>query len=52
MQLQENGERDVLLTEWKGAFAGYLTINGVSHYAHFREQGIPEIVDFNVLKSY
>ena len=52
LQLQESGERDVLFAEWKGTFAGYLTINWGSHYPPFREQGIPEVVDFNVLKKY
>jgi len=31
------------------AFVGYLTIVWTSDYASFREKGIPEISDFNVL---
>ncbi len=49
---QENGERDVIIAEVDGSFAGYLTIKWQSDYRPFREKGIPEIVDFNVLKKY
>jgi GNAT superfamily N-acetyltransferase len=52
LQLQETGERDVLFAEWDGAFAGYVTINWMADYPPFQEQGIPEVVDFNVLKKY
>ena len=33
-------------------FAGYLTICWVSTYVPFQEEGIPEIVDFNVLPTF
>lgn len=46
---QERGERVVLVAFLDGAFAGYLTIAWQSGYAPFREAGIPEIMDFNVL---
>jgi GNAT superfamily N-acetyltransferase len=46
---QQRGERVVLVAFLHGAFAGYLTIAWQSGYAPFREAGIPEIVDFNVL---
>lgn len=46
---QERGERMVLVTFLDDAFAGYLTISWQSGYAPFRDAGIPEIVDFNVL---
>lgn len=52
LKLQESGERDVLFAEWNGSFAGYLTINWNSTYPPFQRQGIPEVVDFNVLKKY
>jgi GNAT superfamily N-acetyltransferase len=52
LKLQESGERDVLFAAWKGSFAGYLTINWHSIYPPFQRQGIPEVVDFNVLKKY
>ena len=51
-QYQENGERDIIIAELDGAFAGYLTIKWKSDYPPFQEKGIPEIVDFNVLKKY
>lgn len=44
--------RDVLIAEWDGEFAGYLTIKWQSDYLPFRAQKIPEIVDFNVLQKY
>jgi GNAT superfamily N-acetyltransferase len=46
---QRCGERVVLVAFLQEAFAGYLTIAWQSGYAPFREAGIPEIVDFNVL---
>ncbi|MEL6191896.1 MAG: GNAT family N-acetyltransferase [Bacteroidota bacterium] len=47
-----SGERDVVLAENEGEFCGFLTIKWESPYAHFRERGIPEIKNFNVLKKY
>jgi GNAT superfamily N-acetyltransferase len=46
------GRRDVIVAEVNGEFAGYLTIVWESGYPPFREAGIPEIVDFNVLKKF
>ena len=43
------GRRVVLLAERGGEFAGYVTIVWESDYPPFRDAGIPEIVDFNVL---
>lgn len=48
----ELGVRDVLIAELDGQFAGYVTILWTSEYAPFRERGIPEIVDLNVLIRY
>jgi GNAT superfamily N-acetyltransferase len=46
---QRRGEREALVA-WQGkAFVGYVTIVWTSKYAPFRDAGIPEIVDFNVL---
>ena len=45
-------ERDVLLAEYGGEFAGYLTIVWQSDYPPFRQAAIPEIVDFNVLIKF
>ncbi|MEL7531623.1 MAG: GNAT family N-acetyltransferase [Bacteroidota bacterium] len=51
-QLQESGTRDVIIADYAGTFAGYLTIMWQSNYGPFRAEGIPEIVDFNVLKKF
>ena len=48
----QSGQRTVLVAEVDGQFAGYLTVVWVSGYLPFREAGIPEIVDFNVLKKF
>jgi len=52
VEYQEKGERDVIVAELNQEFAGYLTIKWVSDYTPFQKEGIPEIVDFNVLKKY
>jgi GNAT superfamily N-acetyltransferase len=49
---QESGRRLMLIATIKGTFAGYLTIVWESSYPPFRESGIPEIVDFNVLPKF
>ena len=49
---QGAGKRWVLVATIKGSFAGYLTIVWESSYPPFREAGIPEIVDFNVLPKF
>jgi GNAT superfamily N-acetyltransferase len=46
------GIRAVLVAKIAADFAGYLTIVWDSHYPPFRQAGIPEIVDFNVLQKY
>jgi GNAT superfamily N-acetyltransferase len=46
------GQRLILLAEFVGEFAGYLTIVWESDYPPFRAAGIPEIVDFNVLLKF
>lgn len=43
------GKRVVLVAEYDSQFAGYITIVWASDYPPFRENSIPEIVDFNVL---
>lgn len=50
-QAAQSAERDVLIATYSGTFAGYTTIMWNSSYPPFREAGIPEIVDFNVLIS-
>lgn len=51
-EYQQAGIRDVLIAEIDGLFAGYLTIVWKTTYPSFRENNIPEVVDFNVLKKY
>jgi GNAT superfamily N-acetyltransferase len=47
---QEAGDRVVLVARTDlGEFAGYLTVKWEAGYAPFREQGIPEVQDLNVL---
>jgi len=48
----QTGRRVVLLAVQDRRFAGYLTIVWDSDYAAFREERVPEIVDFNVLERY
>lgn len=50
--LQNSGQRDIIIAEWQQQFAGYLTINWQPGYPLFKEKGIPEVADFNVLKKY
>ena len=49
---QTADDRPVLVARMDGAFAGYLTVVWRPGYAPFREAGIPEIQDFNVLPPY
>lgn len=44
--------RDVYVAFVEDEFAGYLTICWKSSYEPFLSQGIPEIVDFNVLPKF
>ena len=46
---QEAGERQVWVAEVDGRFAGYVTLNWRPAYPPFRDEGIPEIQDLNVL---
>lgn len=46
---QSSGTRDILVAEFDGEFAGYLTINWEPSYPPFRDASIPEIQDLNVL---
>lgn len=49
---QREGSRTVLVAFADDSFAGYLTINWRSGYPPFRDGGIPEIQDFNVLPRF
>lgn len=46
------GQRRVLIAEYKRKFAGYINIIWQSDYAPFREANIPEIADFNVIIAF
>ena len=46
------GKRTILVADYDGEFAGYVTIVWKSDYPPFQAHGIPEIVDFNVLVKY
>jgi len=52
LQESHEGKRVNLVAEYKGEFGGYVTIVWDSGYPPFREGGIPEIVDFNVLIKF
>jgi GNAT superfamily N-acetyltransferase len=49
---QESGQRTVFVAFMDAVFAGYVTVQWLSHYPPFQEANIPEIVDFNVLPDY
>ena len=49
---QARGARDVYVAFMEAKFAGYLTICWSSSYEPFQSEGIPEIMDFNVLPQY
>jgi len=46
------GVRDVYVAFMEERFAGYVTIFWTSSYEPFQNEGIPEIVDFNVLPEF
>jgi GNAT superfamily N-acetyltransferase len=48
---QAAGVRAVLVAELDGGFAGYLTVLWSSPYPPFREHGVPELQDLNVLPA-
>lgn len=45
-------KRLVLVAEYEGEFAGYVTVVWESNYPPFHAANIPEIVDFNVLIKF
>jgi GNAT superfamily N-acetyltransferase len=49
---QNAGQRTVFVAFVDEIFAGYVTVQGESHYPPFQEANIPEIVDFNVLPHF
>ncbi len=51
LRQQEQGERVVLVALLGGALVGYTTVVWSTLYEPFREAGIPEIVDLNVVPA-
>jgi GNAT superfamily N-acetyltransferase len=49
--LAASGAKDVVVATADAAIVGYLTIDWTSHYPAFAADGIPEIVDFNVITA-
>jgi GNAT superfamily N-acetyltransferase len=49
---QVAGHRLVLVARRDGDFAGYCTVIWTSHYPPFRDEGIPEASDLNVLPQF
>src|SRR6202522_1742616 len=49
---QEEGRRLAFVAEWRGGFAGYVTLLWVSAYRPFAQRQVPEISDFNVLPAH
>src|SRR5437879_5146968 len=49
---QQRGEREVLVALDRDAVVGYGTVAWRSGHQQFREAGIPEIVDLNVITGY
>ena len=49
---QRRGERAVLVARLAGEVVGYATLQTTSGYVAFREQGIPEIADLNVINEH
>jgi ribosomal protein S18 acetylase RimI-like enzyme len=49
---QEGGQRLAFVAEWRGEFAGYVTLVWVSDYGPFAERQVPEISDLNVLPAH
>jgi GNAT superfamily N-acetyltransferase len=49
---QEKGDRATFVATLDGVFAGYVTVVWVSDYEPFRNSGIPEISDLNVLPGF
>ena len=48
---QERGHRLAFVAEWRGKFAGYVTLLWVSDYPPFADRQVPEISDLNVLPA-
>jgi len=49
---QHAGDRAVFVASVDGEFAGYVTLVWQPRYPYFRERGIPEVQDLNVLPQF
>jgi GNAT superfamily N-acetyltransferase len=49
---QRAGQRVAFVAEWRGGFAGYVTLLWISDYSPFAERNVPEISDLNVLPAH
>ena len=49
---QSAGRRQLIVAEVDGRPIGYVIVNWTSDYRPFRDGGVPEIQDFNVLPAY
>ena len=49
---QEEGRRLAFVAEWRGEFAGYVTLQWISDYSPFAARPIPEVSDLNVLPPH
>lgn len=49
---QDDGIRKVIVAEYKGCTAGYVTLLPSAAVGPFADKGYPEIVDFNVLIQF
>ena len=49
---QADGRRAVFVALQEGTFAGYVTLVWKPRYPYFRERGIPEVQDLNVLPQF
>lgn len=47
-----NGARSAPVAAWSDEFCGYVTVKWNADYPPFREAGIPEVQDFNVLPAF
>lgn len=52
IELQEAGERLVLIAEYDGQDAGYCMLSWSPKYGFYRAHGYPEIQDLNVLPTF
>jgi ribosomal protein S18 acetylase RimI-like enzyme len=52
LEEQERGQRLAFVAEWRGEFAGYVTLVWVSDYGPFAQGQVPEISDLNVLPAH